>query len=276
MEHSSLIKNIVTHLKQVRGVHALVLGGSYASGTQHPDSDIDIAIYYREEQPLDTTQIRTVATLLNDTPDPVVTDIGGWGRWVNGGSWLTIQGQRVDFLYRNSNFVARTLNNCNNGIFEIDYSQQPPYGFYSYMYCAETQICQPLYDPNDVIPQLKAKVVTYPQPLKQAILKHNLWSANFSLENGYKTAKRGDVYFTAGCVARAMSMLVQVLYTLNETYFLSEKNLAKNIHDFKKVPDDFVQRVEDILSNLGGDAEQLTASIDSTKELLQDLQLLVR
>ncbi len=272
MEHSSLIENIVTHLKQVRGVQALVLGGSYASGTQHPNSDIDIAIYYSEEQPLDITQIHTVATLLNDTPDPVVTDIGGWGRWVNGGSWLTIEGQRVDFLYRDSNFVACTLDNCNKGIFEIDYLQQPPYGFYSYMYCAETQICQPLYDPNDIISQLKEKVVTYSQFLKQAIIKHALWSASFSLENGYKTAKRGDIYFTVGCVTRAVSMLVQMLYALNETYFLSEKNLARNVSSFKIVSDDFVHRVEAILSNLGGDAEQLTASIDSTKALLHDLQ----
>ncbi len=274
MERSSLIENIVARLKQVRGVQALVLGGSYASGTQHPDSDIDIAIYYREEQPLDTTQIRTIATLLNDTPDPVVTDIGGWGRWVNGGSWLTIQGQRVDFLYRDSDFVARTLDNCNKGVFEVDYLQQPPYGFYSYMYCAETQICLPLYDPNGIISQLKAKVVTYPQPLKQAIINYNLWSANFSLENGYKTAKRGDVYFTTGCVTRAISMLVQVLYALNETYFLSEKNLARSVNHFKIVPHDFVHGVETVLSNLGGDAEQLTASIISTRTLLQDLQLL--
>jgi hypothetical protein len=274
MEQFVLIETIVSRLKAVRGAQSLVLGGSYASGTQHPDSDIDIAIYYSEEQPLDTTQIRTIATLLNDTPDPVVTDIGGWGRWVNGGSWLTIQGQRVDFLYRDSDFVARTLDNCNNGIFEIDYLQQPPYGFYSYMYCAETQICQPLYDPDDIISQLKARVAAYPQSLKQAIIKHALWSANFSLENGYKTAKRGDVYFTTGCVTRAISMLVQVLYALNETYFLSEKNLARNVINFKVVPHDFVYRAGTILSSLGRDAEELTASIDSTRTLLQDLQLL--
>ena len=274
MQSSSLIENIVTRLKAVRGVQTLVLGGSYASGTQHPDSDIDIAIYYRKEQPLDTGHIRTIATQLNDTSDPVVTDIGDWGRWVNGGSWLTIRGQRVDFLYRDSDFVARTLDNCNNGIFETDYLQQPPYGFYSYMYCAETQICQPLYDPNGIVSQLKAKVVTYPQPLKHAIIKHALWSASFSLENGYKTAKRGDTYFTVGCVTRAMSMLVQVLYALNETYFLSEKNLARNVSSFKVIPDNFVHRVETVLSNLGGNAEQLTISIDSTQALLQNLQTL--
>jgi len=274
MQHSTLIESIVTQLKPIRGIQAIVLGGSYASGMYQPDSDIDIAMYYSETQPLDTEHIRTIATRMNDTPNPVVTDIRGWGRWVNGGGWLTIRGQRVDFLYRNSDFVSRTLDDCNNGIFATDYLQQPPYGFYSYMYCAETSICQPLYDPNDVLSILKAKVATYPQALKQAILQQDLWAANFSLENAHKAAKRSDVYFTVGCVTRAISMLTQVLYALNETYFFSEKNLAKQTSAFKIMPNNFVERVESILSNLGNDAEQLTTSVVSTNTLLQDLQVL--
>ena len=185
-----------------------------------------------------------------------------------------MQGQRVDFLYRNSDFVSRILDDCNNGIIEIDYLQQPPYGFYSYMYCAETQICKPLYDPDNILYMLKAKVAVYPQALKQAIIQRNLWSANFSLENGQKAAKRGDIYFTAGCVSRAMSMLIQVLYALNDTYFLSEKNLAKHTSTFRVLPSSFSKRVEAILSNVGSDAEQLTRSISSTYLLLHDLQVL--
>ena len=274
MQHISLIENIVTQLTLVRGVQAIVLGGSYASEMQHPDSDIDIAIYYSEAQLLDTEHIRAVATAMNDAPNPTVTDLGEWGRWVNGGAWLTIQGQRVDFLYRNSDFVSRTLDNCINGIFEIDYLQQPPYGFYSYMYCAETQICKPLYDIDNTLSMLKAKVAIYPHALKHSIIQQNLWSATFSLENGQKAAKRGDVYFTVGCVTRAVSMLIQVLYSLNETYFLSEKNLAKHTSIFKVLPRSFPNRVEAILSNLGSDADELTRSISSTYSLLSDLQIL--
>ena len=35
---------------------------------------------------------------INDTAGPVVTNFYEWGPWVNGGAWLTIAGQRVDFL----------------------------------------------------------------------------------------------------------------------------------------------------------------------------------
>ena len=274
MQHTALLETIVTRLISVRGIQAIVLGGSYASGAHHPNSDIDIAIYYSETHLLDTENIHAIAITMNDTPNPVVTDVDGWGHWVNGGAWLTIQGQRVDFLYRNLDFVSRTLDDCANGIFEIDYLQQPPYGFYSYMYCAETQICKPLHDPSNILSTLKAKVATYSQVLKQAIIQRNLWSANFSLENGPKAAKRGDIYFTAGCVTRAISMLVQVLYALNETYFLSEKNLAKRISTFGILPSNFTKRVEVTLSHLGSNAEQLTQSITSAYALLHDIQAL--
>jgi predicted nucleotidyltransferase len=100
MHYERLLQQLVEALKQVQGLKAIVLGGSYANSSPRPDSDIDIGLYYNENQLLDIEHIRTIASQLNDTPDPVVTDIGGWGTWVNGGAWLTIQGQRVDFLYR--------------------------------------------------------------------------------------------------------------------------------------------------------------------------------
>ncbi len=115
MQYQLLLQQMVDQLKPVHGLRAIVLGGSYASGSQRPDSDIDIGLYYEENQPLDTEQIRAIASLLNDAPNPTVTDLGGWGTWVNGGAWLTIAGQRVDFLYRNIDFVSSTIDECNAG-----------------------------------------------------------------------------------------------------------------------------------------------------------------
>src|SRR5882724_5174530 len=177
MHYTIRLQHIIEQLKQVQGLRAIVLGGSYATGSQRPDSDIDIGLYYKERLPLDISQIRSIATAINDTPDPTVTELGGWGKWVNGGAWLTIKGQRVDFLYRNIDFVASTLDDCNRGIIRSDYWQQPAYGFHSFMYCTETTICQPLYDPDQKIEQLKASVQHYSPKLKQAILKNFLWGA---------------------------------------------------------------------------------------------------
>jgi len=158
MHDSEFVHNIVIKLKSVQGMQAIVLGGSWASGTQRPDSDIDLGLYYSADRLLDIQQVRNIAIELNDIPNPVVTDLGEWGCWVNGGAWLTIQGQHVDFLYRNIDFVATIIDDCNEGKIQSDYWQQPPYGFHSYIYCAETNICKILYDPNATIQTLKTKV----------------------------------------------------------------------------------------------------------------------
>lgn len=251
MPHELLLPQLVDQLKPVPGLRAIVLGGSYASGTQRPDSDIDIGLYYQKGRPLDIDQIRAIASSLNDTPQPTVTEVGGWGTWVNGGAWLTIAGQRVDWLYREIDFVSATIGDCHAGHIRSDYWQQPAYGFQSFMYCAEIAICRPLHDPDQVIECLKAKVAHYSPALQQAILKTFLWSARFTLDKTASPASRGDIYIVAGCLARTIHCLVQVLYALNETNYLSEKTLAADLGLFRFQPDHFLERISTILGTPG-------------------------
>ncbi len=274
MQYEMLLQGIIEDLKQVQGIRAIVLGGSYAAGAQRSDSDIDIGLYYDEQRPLDIAHIRSIAATINDTPDPTVTDLGGWGPWVNGGAWLIVQGQHVDFLYRNIDFVSSTLDECNRGVIRSDYWQQPAYGFHSFMYCTETAICRPLYDPAAVIEHLKAKVVHYPLQLKQTIIKTFLWSARFTLNNTYKSAARGEVYLVTGCLARAVHCLVQVLYAINETYYLSEKRLAKEIASFSRQPENFVARIYALLGATGTTSAQLEESLAKTEALYSEVAAL--
>ena len=275
MQHELLLQRIADRLKPVRGLRCIVLGGSYARGSARPDSDLDIGLYYDENQLLDTHQIRSIASTLNDTPDPIVTDLGGWGRWVNGGAWLSIGGQRVDFLYRNLDFVSSTLDDCNCGIVRSDYWQQPAYGFHSFMYCTETAICRPVYDPDHVIEELKAKIAHYSPRLKQAIIKTFLWSARFTLDNTFKAAARGEVYLVTGCLARAVHCLVQVLYALNETYYLSEKTLAADVRSFKIRPDRFFERINTLLGATGTSSARLQESLAKAEALYDECAALV-
>lgn len=265
-----LLNQLVEKLKPVAGLRAIALGGSYARGDQRPDSDLDLGLYYTEDQPLATAQVRSLAASLNDTPDPVVTDLGSWGPWVNGGAWLTIGGQRVDFLYRNLTFVHATIDDCQAGRICSDYWQQPAYGFHSFMYCAETAINQPLYDPEYLVAQLKLRVTSYPPRLKQAILDSFLWSARFTLDNIRKPAARGEIYLTAGGLARAIHCLVQVLYALNERYYLSEKQLARELVSFIHQPPDFLASVNRILGSPGTTSAELMDSLERTEALYRE------
>jgi predicted nucleotidyltransferase len=269
--HSELIESIIDKLKAVDGLQAIVLGGSWASGTQRADSDIDLGLYYNADYPLNIQRVRNIANEFNDLPDPVVTDLGGWGRWVNGGAWLTIQGQRVDFLYRNIDFVSSVIDACNKGELQSDYWQQPAYGFHSYIYCAETNICKTLYDPGGIIEALKAKVAQYPQPLKEKIIKDFTWSAQFTLEVARKSARQGDVYFVAGCLTRAVSCLVQVLYALNETYFISDKRMYRDVEQFALKPQNIAERVDRILGDAGREREELEESLKAAEALLGEI-----
>jgi len=271
MDHSEFIRGIVDKLKPVQGIKAIVLGGSWAAGTQGPGSDIDLGLYYSAGHPLDTQQVNSIASELNDLPDPVVTDLGGWGLWVNGGAWLTISGQRVDFLYRNIDFVSSIIDDCNRGKIQSDYWQQPAYGFHSYMYCAETNICKILYDPGGIIQALKAKVVQYPQPLKDKIIKHFTWLAQFTLDVAKKSVRQGGVYFVAGSLTRIISCLVQVLYALNETYFISDKRMYRDVEQFALKPQNFAKRVNRILGDAGREREELEESLRMAEELLSEM-----
>jgi predicted nucleotidyltransferase len=53
IEINAFLENIVSSsLIQVDGLQAIVLGGSWATNTQRPDSDIDLGLYYFEDTPL--------------------------------------------------------------------------------------------------------------------------------------------------------------------------------------------------------------------------------
>lgn len=271
MQQQLLLRQVVDHLKPVHGLSAIVLGGSHASGTNRPDSDIDIGLYYNEDRPLDIDQIRAIVRLLNDAPNPAVTDLGEWGTWVNGGAWLTVGGQRVDFLYRNLDFVSATIDDCNAGHVRSDYWQQPAYGFHSFIYCAEIEICRPLCDPDQVIEHLKAKVSQYSPRLKQAIVNRFLWSARFTLDNTYKPASRGEVYLVSGCLSRAIHCLVQVLYALNNTYYLSEKKLGVDLDSFGLAPENFRERIYTLLGAAGTTSAQLQDSLAKVEALYSEV-----
>lgn len=271
MDINALLQEIVDTLMEVEGLQAIVLGGSRASETHRPDSDIDLGLYYYQDFPLDVGHLRKIANKLNDFPDPEVTELGEWGTWVNGGAWLTMKGQRVDFLYRNLDFVKSILDECKRGVTQFDYLQQPPYGFYSYIYCAETLQCKALYDPQGAIGVLKSRISGYPALLRNTIINSCLWQATFSLEVAKKTAHTGNEFFIAGCLTRTASNLVQALYALNETYYISDKRLIKDVEQFSLQPQDFVIRLDQALGEVGRDDKKIIETLVNTEGLLMEV-----
>jgi predicted nucleotidyltransferase len=76
----TILETIVHSITKVRGVQAIVLGGSRARETHTSKSDIDIGIYYETEQNLDIPSLTKIAQQLDDDHrENLLTEIGGWG-----------------------------------------------------------------------------------------------------------------------------------------------------------------------------------------------------
>ena len=270
-EKQTLLDTIVARLAAVPGVKAIVLGGSYARGTQHAGSDLDVAIYYNEKDPFKIDDIRRITAGLSAGEPPDVTDFYGWGAWVNGGAWIHTTAGKVDFIYRNIDQVQRAIDDALQGITHHDFDQQPAYGFYSIIYLAETNICLPLYDPEGHIARLKAQVKTYPPLLKEKKVASSLWMAEFSLIHADGYAAKGDGYATAGALTRTAAYLTQALFALNETYFITDKTAMKEISTFPIAPFGYVERLSAILAHMGLSTAELSASVRALHDLWSDV-----
>ncbi|HEY0605437.1 MAG TPA: nucleotidyltransferase domain-containing protein [Herpetosiphonaceae bacterium] len=276
MNTSQLIQTIVERVQPIAGVQAIVLGGSRAHGTHTPTSDIDLGIYYHPAAALDLAALAQVATAIDDEHRAeLVTGIGGWGPWINGGGWLHVQSIPVDFLYRDLDKVARIISDCHQGQFEIAYQPGHPYGFVSSIYMAEIALCQPLWDPFDTIAALKAQTQPYPNALKHAIVKQCSWEAEFSLQVAQKSVSRGDVAYAAGCCFRCVACLAQTLFALNEHYWMNEKGAVALAATFAQCPPNFKARVEQAFRQLDATAEAIAGAISTLEGLVQETHALV-
>jgi hypothetical protein len=270
-EKQTLLKQILNELRSVQGLLAVVLGGSYARGTQRPDSDMDIGLYYAEDAPFSTDDIRQIAQKISAGEPPTVTAFYAWGAWVNGGAWIHAAAGKVDFLYRNVDQVRRVIQDAHAGKVQLDFLQQPPYGFHSVIYLAETAICLPLYDPQNVIRDLKQSVAFYPAALKQTIVHDSLWGAEFTLSHAQTFARQADVYNTVGCLTRTLSYLTQALFALNETYFISDKKAMPIIESFALRPPDYGARVSRILAGPGDTSAALSGTVQALRLLFDEI-----
>lgn len=269
----AILNRVVVELADVADVEAIVLGGSYARGRARPDSDIDVGLYYQENTPFDINQVRRIASRLNDTRDPVVSDFGAWGRWVDGGAWLTIEGQRVDLLYRSLDKVERTFKDALGGRFEIDFEQQPPFGFFGPTLLGETAIAVPLHDPFGRLPELKARVTPMPEALAGAVVQNRLWSVEFGLTAfAPKFVSNGDVYGVAGCLTRFAHALALALFALNRVYPVNDKTMISEIKEFDVAPANFGPRLGSILSNIGSTSDALACSVEAVGSLFEEVR----
>ena len=270
-ETRETVRDLVGRLASIDGVAAVVLGGSHARGRARADSDVDLGVLYAEGRRFSIEAIRGLARAVDDATAPVVSDFHEWGPWVNGGAWLTVRGQRVDLLYRSLEQLERVIADAEAGRYEIHWPQQPPFGFWSGTYLGELAIAQPLFERDARLRVLKQRVSVYPEALRSAVVRDQLWQVEFGLEAfARKLAARGDVYGAAACLTRFASQLVLVLFARNRTWLVNDKTALAEVAGFDAAPRDFAPRLEALLARPGASAAELTASVEAMAQLFRE------
>ncbi|WP_369275839.1 nucleotidyltransferase domain-containing protein [Streptomyces sp. R11] len=260
---------IANRLVDVGGVVAVCLGGSRARGTHTPDSDFDLGLYYRP--PLDTAALRLLATELTGGAIEV-TEPGGWGPWVDGGSWLTVEGTRIDWIYRDLDRVYRIWQQCRAGHFEVGTQVGHPLGVYSHAYAGEVALGRTLADPTGELAALQEQIRTsYPRPLRESLVANARWEVPFTLSIARKGVTRGDAFYIAGCLFRVVGLLVHALHARAECWVLNETGAVQAAGQLPTAPANFAARAHALFDALGTTPDELTTAFDNADQLAADV-----
>jgi predicted nucleotidyltransferase len=238
------VTTVVEQVARVAGVKAVTLGGSRARGLARPDSDWDFGLYYRGS--IDTEAIRAL-----EYPGHVV-EPGEWGRIVNGGAWLDVDGERVDLLYRDLDVVEHWVAEANAGRFEIDRVGGHVAGLPTYILAGELALGTVLRG-------------TLPRPTFTAELRRAappIWDgdAAFSLQMAEGMAALGEAAAVAGLLARAVMASAHARLAARGAWALNEKGL---------IPRAGLDEAGEVLTAVGWTPKRLEASVARMREVLR-------
>ncbi|TWV33382.1 nucleotidyltransferase domain-containing protein [Streptomyces misionensis] len=195
-------------------VRAVALGGSRAQGTHRPDSDWDLAVYYRG--PFDPADLRAVGW------PGEVCGIGDWGGGVfNGGAWLTIEGRRVDVHYRDLDVVEHELAEAEQGRFRVEPLLFHLAGIPTYLVVAELAV-------NQVLRGELPRPAGYPDELRRSAADR--WHGTARATLGYARANhapQGRLTETAGALATAATQAAHAVLAARGEWVTNEKRLLE-------------------------------------------------
>ncbi|MGC9540325.1 nucleotidyltransferase domain-containing protein [Streptomyces sp. UG1] len=231
-------------------VRAVALGGSRAQGTHRPDSDWDLAVYYRGA--FDPADLRALGW------EGEVSEVGGWGGGVfNGGAWLTIEGRRVDVHYRDLEVVERELAQAEEGRFRVEPLLFHLAGIPSYLVVAELAI-------NQVLRGALPRPAGYPRKLRRAASERWYGTAQATLAYAKANhAPAGRLTEVAGALATAAAQTGHAVLAGRGEWVTNEKRLLERAG---------LRGVDGILAQLRAEPSALRQAVQDAERLFAHLR----
>ncbi|MFE5757123.1 nucleotidyltransferase domain-containing protein [Streptomyces massasporeus] len=209
----AFLDTVADRLAPLPAVEAVTLGGSRAQGTERPDSDWDLAVYYRGA--FDPADLRAVGW------EGEVCEIGAWGGGVfNGGAWLTIEGRRVDVHYRDLDVVEHELAQAEAGRFRVEPLMFHLAGIPTYLLVAELAI-------NKVLRGELPRPDAYPPALRESAPAH--WHGMAAATLAYAKAghaPKNAVTQVAGAIALAATQTAHAVLAARGEWVTNDKGLV--------------------------------------------------
>ena len=261
-------QDVPPRLVEVPGVVGVTLGGSRARGEDLPDSDVDLGLHYRP--PLDVAALQRIADEVSQAP-AVVAGPGGWGPWVDGGSWLRIGGLPVDWILRDVDRVAASCRDAVAGRVEWHFQVGHPLGFPGTTYAGELAHGVLLADPSGELAALRASVTPFPPALRAAAVAR-LDEARFLLGGSAKAVPRGDSAYVAACLFRVLLLCAHALHADAGRFVLNEKGALAATGRLGGAPAGFAARAQAVFSGPHG----LPARWEAARALLDETEAALR
>jgi hypothetical protein len=211
IDRHGLVEELAAGLSRLPSAVAVVLGGSRATGTERPDSDWDVGLYYRGD--FDPAGVRRLGH------GGYVSGLGEWGPIMNGGGWLTVEGIAVDVLFRDLDQVERWLADARAGRFEIVAQNGYLVGAPTYLPVGELAISEPL---AGELPR-----PAFPDALAEAAPKRWEGQASVALMFASTNARLGDTVGCAGMLSAAVLCAAHARLAARRECVLNEKGLVE-------------------------------------------------
>lgn len=214
LSDAAFLDTVADRLAALPTVSAVALGGSRAQRSHRPDSDWDLAVYYRG--PFSAADLRAVGW------EGEVSEVGGWGGGVfNGGAWLTVEGRRVDVHYRDLDVVEHELAEAREGRFHVEPLLFHLAGIPSYLVVAELAI-------NRVLRGELPRPDGYPEKLRRTASERWHGTARATLAYAKSAhAPAGRVTELAGALATAAAQTAHGVLAARGEWVTNEKRLLE-------------------------------------------------